>query len=714
MAVETRLLRRVAFGPCAALAAVDTGEGTVAAFPSGLQPGELRPNLPAGATLRQVVRSLVASFPERLGQIAEPGLFAGLDTLVAIRNGESAAAAADWLAYHAREIGAEAALIVDRDPPGGRFADDLAALVPALPVVVVAFDSPLGLPGAPDARDPALSPGAPRRDLPAADPWHSALGEPVVPELLRHAFLSAARAVAFVDIADIVLPGHEGSPFDRAVAAPGRIVLMHGIETYPWRLRGGRAAVHGDHVALRRDERRWLASWAAAPATLDGDVLWQPVRLMGAAAEETRPVAFRRAMGVVFPGVEVNRLVRKADLVEDPALVAHMRAAFGQEPIRLPQGAAIPERPERGTVTVVTAMKNEGPFVLDWIAHNRAIGIERHLVYTNDCEDGTERLLDLLGDAGVTRRDNPFRATDQVPQHAAFRAAEEEDAVISADWLLTLDVDEYVNIHAGAGTVADLLAAVPGAHVISMPWRLFGNADRHDFEDRPVTEQFTRAAPAFAPRPLQAWAFKSLYRNAGLFRRLGVHRPKGLVAETQGQILWVDGAGRPLSPQTWRAAWRMSKSNWGYDLVSLNHYAVRSAESFLVKRDRGRVNHTSREQGLTYWFRMNHNAEEERSISRLSPRVQAEKARLLTLPGVAEAHGNAVEWHRKRIAALRAESGHAAVFSAITGPRLEKLSRMATNFGSAVYLAGPDVIPDEIVARDPKVPFFFTIDGETD
>ena len=29
---------------------------------------------------------------------------------------------------------------------------------------------------------------------------------------------------------------------------------------------------------------------------------------------------------------------------------------------------------------------------------------------------------------------------------------------------------------------------------------------------------------------------------------------------------------------------------YGYDLVQLNHYAVRSAESFLVKRDRGRVN----------------------------------------------------------------------------------------------------------------------------
>lgn len=40
-----------------------------------------------------------------------------------------------------------------------------------------------------------------------------------------------------------------------------------------------------------------------------------------------------------------------------------------------------------------------------------------------------------------------------------------------------------------------------------------------------------------------------------------------------------------------RNGWRSTIETYGYDLVQLNHYAVRSAESFLVKRDRGRVNH---------------------------------------------------------------------------------------------------------------------------
>ncbi len=238
----------------------------------------------------------------------------------------------------------------------------------------------------------------------------------------------------------------------------------------------------------------------------------------------------------------------------------------------------------------------------------------------------------------------------------------------------------------------------------------FGNADRAEFEDRPVTEQFMLAAPQFAPRPIQAWAFKSLYRNAGLFRRLGVHRPKGIEKDTRGSIRWVDGSGREMPVNTRRSGWRMSKATWGYDLVSLNHYAVRSAESFLVKSERGRANHTTREQGEAYWFRMNHNAAEDSSIRRLDAVREAETAALLVLPGVASAHTRAVAWHRNRISELKTDPDFATLYAAITSPRMQNLSRMATKFGANVHHLGPQVIPDDIAARDPREKFFFTVD----
>ena len=44
-------------------------------------------------------------------------------------------------------------------------------------------------------------------------------------------------------------------------------------------------------------------------------------------------------------------------------------------------------------ILAVTTLRNEAPFIVEWVAHMRAIGVTDLLVYTNDCDDGTEALL---------------------------------------------------------------------------------------------------------------------------------------------------------------------------------------------------------------------------------------------------------------------------------------------------------------------------------
>lgn len=54
-----------------------------------------------------------------------------------------------------------------------------------------------------------------------------------------------------------------------------------------------------------------------------------------------------------------------------------------------------------GQVTAVSMMKDEGPFVLEWIAHHLAVGFTDILVYTNDCSDGTDDMLIRLEELGL-------------------------------------------------------------------------------------------------------------------------------------------------------------------------------------------------------------------------------------------------------------------------------------------------------------------------
>ncbi len=692
-----------------ALGALTTADGVLVALPNDT-PSSVYEN----EKLIQTGRGVLVLVPEgSVGKAEAPelGLFKGRTVLVALRNGETPSAAAEWIRYHELEMDVSGALIFNRARPGSdSFANDLADLLGETEIAVAVIDAetPLGRKGAPDQRDASLAPAVRTNVVTAKnDPWHAPLAELTLYELLRHRFLASAKAVALLDISDHLLSS-ETNVFETAIARPGEAIPLLGSEIYPWRLRQKCPAPFGDHIAKRRGEPRRLLSWCAAPQMLPKDCIWQPGRPVGAAMATTS-APFVRALGIVYPGAAVDRIVKKSDLTEDPKLVA-LSQKHGHKPIRLPVPDTIPKRPENGSVTVVSVMKNEGPFVLDWIAHNRAIGVDRFLVYTNDCDDGTDRMLDLLVQAGVTRRDNPFRETGQNPQYAAFSAAERENDVTGADWILTLDVDEYINIHAGDGYLRDLFNAVPDAHVISMPWRLFGNADQDAYQDRPVTELFTKAAPNYMPRPYQAWAFKTVYRNAGLFKRLGVHRPKGVQGRLQDSIRWVAGSGQTLAPEVWRRAWRVSVANWGYDLVTLNHYAVRSAESFLVKRDRGRVNHVHQEQDEAYWFRMNHNVEEDKSIQRLAPKAEAEKAALLALPGVAEAHKSAVAWHKTKIETLKARADMSAFYEQITSSRMQALSRLGPHFGMSVFMQGPHVVPDDVIERLPGSKLFFTLE----
>ena len=88
---------------------------------------------------------------------------------------------------------------------------------------------------------------------------------------------------------------------------------------------------------------------------------------------------------------------------------------------------------------IITCMKNEAPFILEWVAYHRSIGFNDFLVFTNDCDDGTVRMLDTLQDHGIlTRRDNPYLEMpgDHNPQKGALRFLSVYSQMRMADLIL--------------------------------------------------------------------------------------------------------------------------------------------------------------------------------------------------------------------------------------------------------------------------------------
>lgn len=664
----------------------------------------------------------------------EYDLFADRNVLLGTSNGESAETWRDWLLWHRRYHGANAALIIDRSPPKAiderssklsmllQNDKEAARELSSMTIVVLGFDQPMGHPNLGHQAHPMNAPDAPGKDrmeMPIADPWHAPLSYRLLYDLAHWKFLKLSGAVVNLNVHELIRLGDDKlSVFAAVKQTRGGAILLRGQRVYPWSLRRAKEPSFGDHICKRFDVSSFETRWCVSPAKLPAEAIWMPTRILGTNAKPT-DLGFWRFMGLQHcrpGGASIGKIVPKSSLSENAELLK-IAKHFGADPKRQPSFSPIVTNDRKAgaksqnRVAVVTTMKNEGPFILEWIAYHRAIGVNDFLVYTNDCTDGTDDLLRLLEKKGFCQwRENPYRNTKLKPQHAALQAAEGEELLKRADWLICMDVDEYIAVHTGDQTLSALFNAVPDANMISITWRLFGNDDIDAFGDFFVTQSFTSASREFANKPHVAWGFKTLFRNNGNFRKMGVHRPKGIQPKAVESINWVNGSGEPMPKDQWRNAWRSNKVTYGYDLVSMNHYAVRSAESFLVKRDRGRVNHVDRDQGLAYWFRMNHNVVKDARMHLMLPKLKTQYDAMLADPEIRAAHEACVTAHQKKIIRLKEQPKYKAFFEMLVSERMRKLSRLHGHFGTNVYLSGPSVIPDAIIERDPDEEFFFTIE----
>ncbi len=310
----------------------------------------------------------------------------------------------------------------------------------------------------------------------------------------------------------------------------------------------------------------------------------------------------------------------------------------------------------------ILTVRNEAAFLLEWLAHHKACGFTDFLVFSNDCTDGTDAMLDRLAEMGElthVRNDGPH---DEGPQWAALKAADKHPLKKAADWVLFLDVDEFVNIHVGDRTLPALLAALPQATAIPLTWRFFGNAGVIGFEDKPITRQFTRAAPKVLHWPWRAAMFKTLFRNDGAYKKLGVHRPRSPDAGRMDAQIWVDGSGRTL-PDVYkrnRIISPMGRDNYG--LVQLNHYALGAMESYIVKCDRGRANRDASSFDMGYWVERNFSDSEDRSILALAPQVAAILAELKADSRLCGLHDAGVVWRKARFETLMQEMDWRSLF----------------------------------------------------
>ncbi|WP_347313081.1 glycosyltransferase family 2 protein [Defluviimonas sp. SAOS-178_SWC] len=243
----------------------------------------------------------------------------------------------------------------------------------------------------------------------------------------------------------------------------------------------------------------------------------------------------------------------------------------------------------RAKTHLISCIRNEGPFLLEFVAHHLVLGFDRIFIAANNCDDGSGRLLAAMQAAGYVTYLHHRVAPGTIPQHQGYARLRANHDIDGADWLMMLDADEFLNVHIGDHSVNALVAAAPdAADMIALNAATFGSDGIAHWRPGPVTGMFLHRLPT---RNRTNGDIKTLTRNPAEYGAIHNHSmvryrgPKKLLTAMRGDGGLFDiNPGRPL----WQQLRRMPAADITHDWAQYNHYAVKTPDAYRLRRQRGR------------------------------------------------------------------------------------------------------------------------------
>ncbi|WP_323770514.1 glycosyltransferase family 2 protein [Antarctobacter sp.] len=311
-------------------------------------------------------------------------------------------------------------------------------------------------------------------------------------------------------------------------------------------------------------------------------------------------------------------------------------------------------------IALAACMRNEGIFLLEWLAHHRALGFDEVIVVTNDITDGSDALLEALAAKGLVTHIAQEVPAGAAPQDSGMDLVLRHARNAGITHVLHIDSDEFLALL--DGSLADLMARTEQADVVAFPWRAFGASGvTHWTPGDLVTERNTRAEPAPVPRETKT---KCLFRVAS-FARATDHNPLDpqvddpVVMSPDGELLDNRTLYNPKSAR-FRPHYIAARPKTAH----LFHYAIRSEDCFLMKNDRGdgqgRQGDTKYHLNSPWHRKANRNEVEEPWLADRVPALRETLAEWRADPAIATAEKACQDWFNDSRARLLTPQNRAA------------------------------------------------------
>ncbi len=247
-------------------------------------------------------------------------------------------------------------------------------------------------------------------------------------------------------------------------------------------------------------------------------------------------------------------------------------------------------------LAVVAILKNEAPYLREWLDYHLVAGIDHFYLYDNDSSDNYNEIIAPYVAAGLV---TSKKISGGSAQFAAYA-----DAVLNFRFqsrrMAFIDLDEFIypkSNRSVAEVVEEILSRTEAAG-LAINWQLFGSSGESKADySRGVLERFTRRAPIDWVVPIPNRDIpggNAQVKTIADPRRVAfftsAHFPiyfEGNFSVNERGAVVPNYCNEPVTAEK----------------IAINHYNVKSREEFLIKIKRGRAGKVSGYLTLD-WFDM--------------------------------------------------------------------------------------------------------------
>ena len=256
--------------------------------------------------------------------------------------------------------------------------------------------------------------------------------------------------------------------------------------------------------------------------------------------------------------------------------------AISEKVVRQPVVVDIPPESRMGAINVeennfpyqlmaAVIIKNEAPYMIEWLEFHRLVGVQKVIIYNNDSSDNIQQILKpYLDNKFVELIPWPNFLSHYNHQHMAYAHAFRHTSRLTK-WLAILDADEFLFAPTGQ-PLPEILSSYAHIPIIAAGMRVFGFGGHDKKPEGLVTKNFCYRLPDTDPENRQ---FRSIVQPRLVRSVISAARYHHLLDN-------IPAYDENLNPvHNWPSDYLLPTNQ-----LKVNHYVTKSREEFLSKISR--------------------------------------------------------------------------------------------------------------------------------